>query len=298
MPGASAPRTGVAGGGSAPAEAFRGLLCGLAFGLTSPLVAHPLDTLKSRMQALPALAGAGALRSLRQTLAEGGWRALYRGLLPPLLGSVLYRSVQFSAYSAAYAACRDSRALTAELPALGGLQPRVLLAGAVATSARALIETPLEVIKVRRMLGVAVLPGGLAAAALSAPLLRELYTGFALTWLRLYVALGGFFILVDHADRHHPGLFTSTPAGPFLKGAVCATLPWLAAWPLEVAKSQAQSTLHGARALGVLARLRGIVRERGVRGLYRGAGPGLSRSLIGNGAALAAYDMCRSRLGA
>jgi hypothetical protein len=33
--------------GSASHEAFQGFVCGVAFGLASPLAGHPLDTLKS-----------------------------------------------------------------------------------------------------------------------------------------------------------------------------------------------------------------------------------------------------------
>ncbi len=262
-------------------ETLRGLLCGLAFGVTSPLVSHPLDVIKSRMQALPAASGT-ALATLRAALAAGGARALYAGLLPPLLGSSLYRGLQMAAYGAAYAALAPTE-LAAPVEALGGLQLRVLAAGAAATTARALLETPLEVLKLRRQLG-------LAAPRLRA---RELYAGLGLTWARLYVALGGFFVLVDHCDRHHPGAFAG-PGGSFAKGGLCATACWWLAWPLEVAKSRAQSSLHPG---GALAQLRAIVRERGAAGLFRGIGPGTLRSLLGNGCALMAFDACQQQLG-
>ena len=276
-----APAHGLGGAGSVATESVRGLLCGLAFGITSPLVSHPLDVIKSRMQALPAASGS-ALATLRAALAAGGARALYAGLLPPLLGSSLYRGLQMSAYSAAYAALARTE-LAQPQPALGGLQLRVLAAGAAATTARALIETPLEVLKLRRQLG------------LGAPRLRvrELYAGLGLTWARLYVALGGFFAAVDHCDRHYPALFLQ-PGGTFAKGALCATACWWLAWPLEVAKSRAQSGLHPG---GALAQLRAIVRERGAAGLFRGIGPGTLRSLLGNGCALMAFDACQQQLG-
>ena len=281
----------VVGSGTTAEEALRGLLCGVAFGVASPLAAHPLDVLKSRMQALPALATGNSLAALRHTLASGGPAALYRGLAPPLFGSAVYRSLQFSAYSATYAACARARALCEPLPGLAGLQPRVLLAGAAATTARALLETPLEVVKVRRQLGLEVGGGGRGGLALA----RHLYTGFALTWGRLYIALGGFFALVDHMDRHHPAAFAAPVVGSFLKGGVCATATWALAWPLEVVKSQVQSGLHPGGG-GAGARLRAIVRERGAVGLLRGAGPGLLRSLVGNGAALTAYDVCKAAI--
>jgi hypothetical protein len=122
-----------------------------------------------------------------------------------------------------------------------------------------------------------------------------LLTVLALSWLRMCVALGGFFVAVDHVDRHHAAAFDHPTLGAFAKGALCATAPWALAWPLEVAATQAQSSLHGAGG-GVRARLAAIVRDRGAAGLFRGAGPGLLRSVVGNGAALAAFELCRARL--
>jgi uncharacterized 2Fe-2S/4Fe-4S cluster protein (DUF4445 family) len=37
------------------------------------------------------------------------------------------------------------------------------------------------------------------------------------------VALGGFFVLIDHVERHHPALFSMPVVGSFFKGGVCAT---------------------------------------------------------------------------
>ena len=45
---------GLVGSGSASTAALRGVVCGLVDGATSPLVGHPLDSVKTRMQAVPA----------------------------------------------------------------------------------------------------------------------------------------------------------------------------------------------------------------------------------------------------
>jgi len=44
--------------------------------------------------------------------------------MPPLLGSTAYRGVLFSAYSAAFAACKDTP-LAKPVPGAGGLAPAV-----------------------------------------------------------------------------------------------------------------------------------------------------------------------------
>lgn len=284
----------LVGSRTASAEALKGLLCGVAFGVASPLASHPLDTLKTRMQALPgAYAQASSLEVLRATVREGGGlRSLYRGLAPPLVGSVIYRASQFGVYAGTYSALTDHDWATAEIPGLWGLQYRVPLAGAVATTARALIETPLEVLKIRAQCGLPRFPAG-AGARVAA---QELSRGFGITWLRLYCALGGFFILVDHAERHHGELIRTPYVGSFIKGGICATAAWWVAWPFEVVKSRVQAQSAADAAAGppssILARLRTIVKERGFRGLYRGIGPGTARSIVGNGAAFTAFDLC------
>ena len=86
--------------GTASNEAIKGFVSGVAFGVASPLAAHPIDTIRVRMQALPALARGGSIAALRQTIATGGVRALWNGLLSPLLGSAVFRSLQMSSFAA------------------------------------------------------------------------------------------------------------------------------------------------------------------------------------------------------
>ena len=70
-------------------------------------------------------------------------------LLFPLAG---FRSTQFAVYNSAYAAM-DRTPLAADMPLTSGLQGRVLVAGLASSFARAVIETPFEVMKVRRQVG-------------------------------------------------------------------------------------------------------------------------------------------------
>jgi len=290
----------LVGGGGAGLEGMRGLLCGLLFGLAAPLVGQPLDTIKTRMQADAAYARGGALATARGIVAREGLLALYRGLLPPLLGSTIFRSVQISVYAAAYAGAGGSAALCTPLPGSGGLQPRVLLAAAASSTARALIETPLELIKVRQQTGQRWLRADNAAAAARAPLreLRGLYSGFGVTWARTMGLMTTFFVLVDALERNAPQLVAVPVAGPFLKGGVCATMGWVVVWPFEVLKSQIQAKSPGVPdGAGALERARHVLATRGgVLGLYRGIGPGCLRSMLANGCSMVVFSACQAAL--
>ena len=77
----------------------------------------------------------------------------YRGWAPPFMGSVVYRSVQFSVFELFYTRWKDSKTMTAEIPGCFGLEWRTLCAGILGGSARSFIECPFEYAKVKRQTG-------------------------------------------------------------------------------------------------------------------------------------------------
>ena len=76
----------------------------------------------------------------------------YRGCVPPLFGSVIYRSVQFSVYEAIYTKSENIPSLRDTLPGMT-TERRVLLGGIIAGTARSLLENPFEYAKVKRQTG-------------------------------------------------------------------------------------------------------------------------------------------------
>lgn len=283
---------------------------------------------------------------------------LYRGLLPPLVGSMIFRSVQFTSYAAMYGATQDSRVLTTDIPFTGGLQPRVLLSALFSSTCRSLVETPLEFIKVRLQTGQTWMKAPTVAQALRSPVAEvvNLYNGFGITWMRCVGLMTSFFIMVDYLERMHPEFISIPFIGPFLKGGLCSTLAWVIIWPFEnvgtwrihvlsttraggttqcmafhccsyllvascstsslllhthtrararapVAyhvfplqlKTQVQANASGVPpGAGWLQRARFVLQHRGgVRGLYRGMGPGTTRALVANGCSMVAFNYCQ-----
>jgi solute carrier family 25 carnitine/acylcarnitine transporter 20/29 len=230
---------------------------------------------------------------MKHVVEKQGFLALYRGLLPPLGGSIVFRSVQFSTYIGTYAALEDREALTRPVPWLGGLQLRVVLAALAASSVRTVIETPLEHIKVRKQTGQPWMKHASVSEALRHPTqeLLNAYGGVGVTWARTTVLMTTFFIMVDSIVRWAPEVFTYPIIGPFAKGGVCATIAWGACFPLEVAKSRVQAA---ALPTTMRAELATVVREQGVAGLYRGFGPGAARSIFANGTSMVVFAYCQS----
>ncbi|XP_065176103.1 mitochondrial substrate carrier family protein L-like [Sycon ciliatum] len=248
-----------------------GLGVGVLYGTTNVCVGHPFDTIKTKMQAQKGFEGMTMAGTFKETIRKDGFKGLYRGCVPPLWGSGIYRSSQFAVFEAVYTYL-DTPVCKWELPGTGGLQLRVLLGGAAAATTRAVIECPLEVAKVRRQTG-------------QSWEFKSLYKGFTVTWIRTLGLMSTYFILVDSQRRHNADLFKSTFVGPFLVSGVSATLAWWLVWPFEYMKSQVQSNY--GKDMSLFARMRMTMRERGgFFALYRGIGPGSIRSFLANGCSM------------
>jgi hypothetical protein len=59
------------------------------------------------MQAEPAYMRSSTMKTFADVVRHEGALALYKGLLPPLIGSSIYRSVQFGVYSYFMTAMKD-----------------------------------------------------------------------------------------------------------------------------------------------------------------------------------------------
>ena len=78
-------------------EGALSLATGILYGGTNALVGHPMDTVKAKMQAQSGfMHGQGtSMRSVIQRIwYHEGIAGFFRGVVPPLLGSSLYRSTQ------------------------------------------------------------------------------------------------------------------------------------------------------------------------------------------------------------
>lgn len=287
----------MAGQGSSFEEAALGLISGAVFGMISPVIGHPFDRVKTTMQT--SAAHHNLVGTISQIYRGEGVRGFYKGFVPPLAASVVFRSLQFSTYSGTYAACSHYRLLNDPIPFTGGLRPSVLLGGLAAACTRAVIETPLEYVKVRLMTGqTATVGGGLvptlkALAKSPVSTIGQMYQGFTPTLLRTIGLLGSFFVMTDYAVRYIPDVVNTPLLGPFFNGGICATAAWTLAFPFESAKSIIQADTTGKynkMRSATFVVIRQLYHERGlVKGLYRGFAPGAGRSFVANGISMIVY---------
>ncbi|XP_050023323.1 uncharacterized protein [Dermacentor andersoni] len=252
-------------------EGAIGLGVGVLYGVTNVCVGHPFDTIKTKMQAQAGFESCSMYQSFRKTLRTGGVVGLYRGCVPPLLGSGIYRSVQFAVFEAAYTYL-DNTVCTSQIPLTAGLQTRVVIGGVIASTARAIIECPLEYAKISRQIG-------------QTWTLRKVYTGFGVTWMRTVGLMTSYFIFLDSGRRNFNEYFQRPLLGPFLISGLAATAAWWIVWPLEYMKSQVQG--HYGQNVSLLQRMKSIYRQKGgFTAMYRGLAPGSIRSFVANGTSM------------
>jgi solute carrier family 25 carnitine/acylcarnitine transporter 20/29 len=209
----------------------------------------------------------------RSILQQEGIKGLYRGGLPVLLGGGLMRSAQFGVYSNTLAFIqshdmdkdmdKDTRDKNRLL--FGILDPYVVIAGFAGGIGRGLIEAPIEFIKIRRQVD-------------HSWKLSEVAKGFSATLIRNSFLFSSFVVYMDLLKQ------CVGDVGAFANGAICASLAWATIWPMDVAKSQLQSGNYEGKTFRRL--LVDVVRNGTI---FRGIGPGITRSAIANGISMVVY---------
>ncbi|KAJ3118828.1 hypothetical protein HK098_005827 [Nowakowskiella sp. JEL0407] len=130
------------------------LLSGSVAGVTGKVVEFPFDTIKVRLQTQPTISTTannipafnGALDCLRKTIRAEGIFGLYKGLSPPLIGSVIENAFLFMCYGAALdwiQTIRGSRTIKAQQPRMSD----VVLAGLISGAGVSFVLTPIELVK-------------------------------------------------------------------------------------------------------------------------------------------------------
>ena len=122
-------------------EGFYTLIGGTVYGAASVVVGHPLDTIKTKMQAQSDYMGSrSVMQSIREVYRLDGLRGFYAGAWPPLFGSIVFRSLQFSVFESFYTYTEKYEAMKQSVPGTYGVQYRVFAGGLAASFARASVR--------------------------------------------------------------------------------------------------------------------------------------------------------------
>ncbi|KAJ2007024.1 hypothetical protein GGI04_000989 [Coemansia thaxteri] len=279
-------------------KAVHTLLAGVVAGAVEGAATYPTEVVKTKLQ----LAGSrqyvqaggqafsGAVECAVATVRTQGVRGLYRGVTAMLTGNAAKAGVRFLTYEWMQTQLRagDGRQTAARTMA-AGLCAGVVEGGTVVTPAEA-IKTRLihdRCLPAPRYAGVA----DCVRAAVRAEGVRGLYRGVGPVMARQganscvrFATYDGLKQLVAASDG------SLTFAQSFGLGMVAGTVTVYATMPLDVVKTRMQGLAAATEYRGALHCVYRLVSEEGVRALWKGATPRLSRLVFSGAIVFAVYE--------
>ena len=234
-------------------------LHGTIGGMTGVLLSHPFDTIKTRLQSKKA-------HSIREAVLQ---KKLYSGLLPPLFGVMLEKSIVFGSY--------DQAMKNGWHPLVSGM-----FGGAMST----LIVTPIDSIKIALQNKTTV------------PLLywNSFYRGFLPTLFRETPGFGIYFSTYSYLSRYN---VENKSYKHFLFGCASGAAAWLFIYPSDLVKTRMQSSLQK---VSVDTIMREIWMDKnsskciatGIRNFYRGWSLAMMRALPLHGGVFLGYEYSKT----
>uniref|UniRef100_A0A0E0IWV4 Mitochondrial carnitine/acylcarnitine carrier-like protein n=1 Tax=Oryza nivara TaxID=4536 RepID=A0A0E0IWV4_ORYNI len=316
-------------------DVAKDLTAGTVGGAAQLVVGHPFDTIKVKLQSQPTPPPgqppkfAGAIDAVKQTLAAEGPRGLYKGMGAPLATVAAFNALLFTVRGQMEAVLRSE-------PGAPLTVSQQVVAGAGAGVAVSFLACPTELIKCRLQAQSALasaapaaaaaaaspVGGGAATATATASVAAVKYGGpvdVAKQVLRSEGGVGGLFKgLGPTLAREVPGnalMFgvyeaikqylaggqdtSSLGRGSLVvAGGLAGASFWGSVYPTDVVKSVIQvDDYKNPKYSGSMDAFRKILAADGVKGLYKGFGPAMARSVPANAACFLAYEVTRSALG-
>lgn len=268
----------------APSAAMTNFLAGLVAGIAVDVPLHPLDTLKTRLQAPGGFA------------ASPGFHKLWSGLTPVLLRSLPCSAIFFVTYD------YIGQVVERQVPSAQGSAWRDAFAGSAANVAACSVRVPCEVLKQRMQAGTA--SGEAATLRATAHSLyrggiRCCYMGFGATVARELAFAAVQMPLFERLKRHsawsddrsaHRGLVGALAGG--LSGAAAGAVTT----PLDVAKTRQMLAPKPSGCHGILATLAETRADGGVKALFRGLVARTSYVGVSCALSFGAFEWSRSLL--
>jgi len=269
----------------APAAASVSFTAGLVAGIAVDVPLHPVDTLKTRLQAREGFT------------AVGGKRGLWSGLSAVLVMSVPGSAIFFLVYDQA------QQGLERHSP----LAPfwRDGVSACLADAAACSVRVPCEVVKQRMQ----VARSGEVASMVIDAICREGPSGF-------FAGLGATLVrdvpfaliqmpLFEELKQRHPWGRTARASGDtklqglvgMTSGGVAGAVAGFLTTPLDTAKTRLMLTERSSERHGLVETLKRIAAESGPRGLFAGVAPRTLHSCAGGALWLGAFEWSKLLLG-
>ncbi|CAI0418586.1 unnamed protein product [Linum tenue] len=288
-------------------DVAKDLAAGTVGGAAQLVVGHPFDTIKVKLQSQPVpLPGqppkyAGAFDAVKQTIAAEGAGGLYKGMGAPLATVAAFNAVLFTVRGQMEALLRSEPGATLTI----GQQ---VICGAGAGLAVSILACPTELVKCRADSSAATValkyggPMDVAKQVLrSEGGTRGLFKGLVPTMAREIPGNAAMFGVYELLKQKMAGGEDTSKLGRgslMLAGGLAGASFWGSVYPTDVVKSALQVDDYSKpKYSGSMDAFRKILAAEGVKGLYKGFGPAMGRSIPANAACFLAYEVTKSSLG-
>lgn len=261
---------------------------------------HPLDTIKVRIQTQPKPAPgqipfySGTFDCFKKTLVNEGVKGLYRGMAAPIIGVTPMFAVCFFGFGL-------GKKLQQKHPNEILTYPQLFAAGMLSGVFTTAIMAPGE--RIKCLLQIQAASGGVKYAG---PMdcakqiykeagIRGIYKGTVLTLMRDVPASGMYFMTYEWlknvlTPEGHSVSELSVPRILFA-GGMAGIFNWAVAIPPDVLKSRFQTAPAGKYPNGFRDVLRELIREEGIRSLYKGFTPVMLRAFPANAACFLGFEV-------
>lgn len=316
-------------------DAAKDYVAGFAAGVATVFIGHPFDTVKVKLQTqnteVNTLKYRNAAHCIIHILKSEGVKGFYKGATSSFVGNALESSLLFGAYS------QMRRVLQGEdvsEPELSSIVPAAAVGGACIS----MVLCPTELVKCRLQVQEGCTATvAKCVQRYNGPLdcvcktvrndgLQGLFRGGSSTFLRECVGNSFFFMTYelcryrllspsklhkdsmiqqyqgDQMQKYESGKNHSNAAIEGVVDIVCGGLAgvmfWAVVLPFDVVKTRIQTALDPRSSRNPFHNLKLIYGELGVKGLYAGLGPTLTRAFPANAAAMLTWELTAKLLGA
>ncbi|PIA39935.1 hypothetical protein AQUCO_02600405v1 [Aquilegia coerulea] len=295
-------------------EVAKDLTAGTIGGAAQLICGHPFDTIKVKLQSQPVpLAGqlpkyAGAIDAVKKTIVAEGLGGLYKGMGAPLATVAAFNAVLFTVRGQLESILRSE-------PGSRLTISQQVVCGAGAGVVVSFLACPTELVKCRLQAqsALADLSSSGGGVKYSGPMdvakhvlrseggMKGLFKGLVPTLGREVPGNAIMFGVYEGVKQFIAGGQDTSGLGRgslIVAGGLAGASLWAVVYPTDVIKSVIQvDDYKNPKFSGSIDAFRKILAAEGVRGLYKGFGPAMARSIPANAACFLAYEVTRSSLG-
>ncbi|KAI0119897.1 mitochondrial carrier domain-containing protein [Nemania sp. FL0031] len=287
------------------AESAYSFLLGSVAGAFGAFMVYPIDLVKTRMQNQRG-ADPGqrlyknSIDCFRKVVANEGFRGLYSGVLPQLVGVAPEKAIKLTVNDIVRGACTDKKSGQITLP-------YEILAGGTAGACQVVFTNPLEIVKIRLQVQGEMVKATEGAQKRSAMWivknlgLKGLYKGASACLLRDVPFSAIYFPTYSHLKKD---VFGESPAKKLgvvqllTAGAIAGMPAAYLTTPCDVIKTrlQVEARKGDTSYTGLRHAAQTILKEEGFKAFFKGGPARILRSSPQFGFTLAAYEVLQSVL--